>query len=46
MVGISFRIKEKAINWAKSYLADKTQSVIVNDDTSALYFGVPLGSVF
>jgi len=44
----SFGIKEKALTWLKSYLADKTQCVSVTDITSpdiGLLFGVPQGSV-
>ena len=44
----SFGIKEKALTWVKSYLADRTQCVSVANKTSpdvGLLFGVPQGSV-
>jgi hypothetical protein len=44
----TFGIKGSALSWFKSYLTNRTQSVVVNgikSDTSVLHFGVPQGSV-
>jgi len=44
----SFGIKEKALTWVKSYLADRTHCVPVTDKISPdvdLHFGVSQGSV-
>jgi len=45
---ISFEIKEKALTWVKSYLANITQCILVANKTSpdvGLLFGVLQGSV-
>jgi len=44
----SFGIKEKALTWVKSYVADRTQYISVANKKSpdvGLLFGVPPGSV-
>ena len=43
-----FGLKQNVLNWFKSYLEDRTQSVKINDIMSSsvpLPFGVPQGSV-
>ena len=45
---VSFGIKEKALTWVKSYLADRTECVSVANKTSpnvSILFGVPYGPV-